>query len=145
MTAATDERPPEQRAPGERVSEAPGAPAGRLARMPMPARVAAALALAAGAMAAIVALNVGVGTAGAQPASAESLCRTAIESTLESRGHADVRVAQTMRVTQADDAHRVSGSVASVDEAGRTDHAAIRCVVRGDGDAMRVVSARLSD
>ncbi|GAA1805877.1 hypothetical protein [Agromyces neolithicus] len=63
----------------------------------------------------------------------------------ESRGHSDIDVSQSLQVTEADGARRVSGTVTSVDESGRVDHAQIRCVVRADGDALRVVSARLSD
>jgi hypothetical protein len=93
--------------------------------------------------AAVVASGV---AAGAQPpATMESMCQLAIEASLESRGHSDIDVARSMQITGADGAQRVSGSVTSVDESGNVDYAELRCVVRVDGDAMRVVSARLSD
>ncbi|WP_146184925.1 hypothetical protein [Agromyces badenianii] len=122
--------------------EVPATQPSRFARTPLWARVAVPVVVLAGA-AGVVA---GVVAAGAQPpATVESMCRSAIESTLESRGHADVDVAQSLRVTGADGALRVSGSVTSVDDSGHADYAALRCVVRDEGDAMRVVSARVSD
>ncbi|WP_157415756.1 hypothetical protein [Agromyces allii] len=78
-------------------------------------------------------------------ASAESLCSSAIETKLIARGHTNVDVSRSFTVTDADGATRVSGSVASVGASGRVDYAELRCVVRGDGAAMRVVSARVSD
>ena len=89
---------------------------------------------------------VGLVSAGSQPApTLESLCRTAIEATLESRGHTDIDVGRALRITDADGAKRVSGAVTSVDESGHVDAADLRCVIRVNGESMRVVSARLSD
>ncbi|MFF2371281.1 hypothetical protein [Agromyces sp. NPDC058110] len=79
------------------------------------------------------------------PASVDSLCASAIEAKLAGRGHTDVEVAPSLRMTEADGARRVSGSVTSVDATGRVDYAELRCVVRGDGPSLRVVSARVSD
>lgn len=79
------------------------------------------------------------------PASVDSLCTSAIEVKLASRGHTEVDVARSLRVIDADRARRVSGSVTSVDPSGRVDYAELRCVVRGDGAALRVISARVSD
>jgi hypothetical protein len=121
--------------------EAPATPSDRLARTPLWARIAVpAFVIAAGA-----AIVTSVVAAGAQPpATVEALCRAAVEAGLENRGHSDIDVTPSMQVTEADGAKRVSGTVKSVDESGISDHAQLRCVVRGEGDAMRVVSVRFS-
>jgi hypothetical protein len=114
----------------------------RLARAPLWARIVVPVVVVAGGAAAVA----GVVAAGAQtPTSVESMCRSAIETMLEARGHSDVDVARSLRVTEADGAYRVSGTVTSVNESGASDHAQLRCVVRVDDDTMRVVSTRLSD
>jgi hypothetical protein len=114
----------------------------RLARTPLWARVAAPVVVLLGG-AAVVA---GVAASNSQPAATvESMCGSAIEALLESREHSDIDVARSLRVTEADGARRVSGSVTSVDESGHVDYADLRCVVRVNGEAMRVVSARVSD
>lgn len=127
---------------GGRAPEAPAQKSSRLARTPLWARVAVpVVVLISGA-----AVVVGISAARSQPAATvESACRSAIEATLESRGHSDTDVSRSLQVTEADGAKRVSGSVTSVDDSGHVDHAAIRCVVRVEGDSIRVVSARLSD
>ena len=73
------------------------------------------------------------------------MCQSEVEASLERRGHSDIDVGRSFDVTEADGAQRVSGTVTSVNESGNYDYAELRCVVRVDGDAMRVVSARSSD
>ncbi|MCD2443087.1 hypothetical protein LQ757_12460 [Agromyces sp. SYSU K20354] len=115
---------------------------GWLARTPLWARIAVPVVVIAGGAAVLAA----VVAAGAQPpATVESMCRSTIVATLESRGHSEIEVSRSLKITEADGAQRVSGTVTSVDDSGRADHAQIRCVVRVDGDTMHVVSARLSD
>ena len=122
-------------------AEAPAARSDRLARTPLWARIAVpAFVLAAGA-----AIVTSVVAAGAQsPATVEALCRAAVEAGLEDRGHSDIDVTSSMQVTEADGGKRVSGTVTSLDESGISDHGQLRCVVRGEGEAMRVVSVRFS-
>ena len=128
--------------PGGVAPETPATQSSWFARTPLWARIAVPVVVLVGG-AAVVASVV---AAGAQPpATVESMCRSAIAETLESRGHSDIDVSRSLQVTEADGAQRVSGTVSSVDESGRVDHAQIRCVVRVEGDTMRVVSARLSD
>ncbi|WP_307042653.1 hypothetical protein [Agromyces ramosus] len=127
---------------GERAPEAPAQKSSPLARTPLWARITVPVVVLIGGAAVVV----GVSAARSQPpATVESACRSAIEATLESRGHTDIDVSRSFQVTEADGADRVSGSVTSVDESGHVDHALVRCVVRIQGDSMRVVSARLSD
>jgi hypothetical protein len=113
-----------------------------LARMPRWARIAVpAVVVAAGA-----AVFASVVAAGAQPpATLESLCQSEVEASLERRGHSEIDVGRSFDITEADGAQRVSGTVKSVNEAGNYDYAELRCVVRVEGDTMRVVSARTSD
>ena len=127
---------------GGPASEAPATQSNWLARTPRWARLAVpAVVVAAGA-----AVVVGVAAAGAQPpATVESLCQSEVEASLERRGHTEIDVSRSFDITQADGAQRVSGTVKSVNETGNYDYAELRCVVRVDGDAMRVVSARTSD
>lgn len=123
------------------ADSAPELQSRRRARTPLWARIA----VPALAFAGMAALITGVVTAGAQPpATVESACRSAIEAKLESRGHSDIDVSRALRVTEADGAQRVSGSVVSSDDSGRVRHIALRCVVRDQGESMRVVSARVS-
>ncbi|WP_143231712.1 hypothetical protein [Agromyces cerinus] len=120
---------------------APEQPSARRAPIPLWARITVPTVAFAGA----AALIAGVVTAGAQPpATVESACRSAIEHKLQSRGHSDVDVGSSLQVAEADGAQRVSGTVISSDESGRVRHAALRCVVRDQGESMRVVSARVS-
>lgn len=113
----------------------------RRARVPLWARVAVPVVVGAGA----AALIAGVAAAGSQPpATVESMCRSAIEAKLEARGHSDIDIGSSLRITEADGAQRVSGSVASSDESGHVRQADLRCVVRDEGESMRVVSARVS-
>ncbi|WP_173923109.1 hypothetical protein [Agromyces sp. Marseille-P2726] len=127
---------------GEPATKAPEKQSARLARVPLWMRIAVPVVVVVGGAAVIA----GVVMAGSQsPATVESMCRPAIESLLESRGHSEIDVAQSLRVTEADDGHRVSGTVTSVDDSGDADHAQLRCVVRVDGDTISVVSARVSD
>ena len=127
---------------GELASEAPATQSSWFARIPLWARIAVpAVVVAAGA--AVVASVV---AAGAQPpATVESMCQSEVEASLERRGHSDIDVGRSFDVTEADGAQRVSGTVTSVNESGNYDYAELRCVVRVDGDAMHVVSARTSD
>jgi hypothetical protein len=123
------------------ADSAPEIQSSRRARTPLRARVAASVVAIAGA----AALTFGVVAAGSQPpATVESACRSAIESMLESRGHSDIDVGRSLRVTEADGAKRVSGSVTSSDDGGRVRYADLRCVVRDQGESMLVVSARVS-
>ncbi|MGH3703109.1 MAG: hypothetical protein ACRDT9_00630 [Agromyces sp.] len=123
------------------ADRAPETQSSRRARVPLWARVAVPLVAVAG----VAALIVGVAAAGAQPpATIESMCRSAIEAKLEARGHSDIDIGSSLRVTEADGAQRVSGSVASSDDSGHVRYADLRCVVRDEGASMRVVSARVS-
>lgn len=126
----------------ERAPEAPAARSSWFARIPLWARIAVPVVVLAGG-AAVVA---GVVVAGAQPpATVESLCQSEVEAGLERRGHSDIDVGRSFDVTDADGAKRVSGTVTSVNESGDYDYAQLRCVVRVEGDTIRVVSARFSD
>jgi hypothetical protein len=132
MTSETEARAP----------EAPPTQSSRFARTPLWARIAAPVVVLIGGAAVVT----GVMAAGSQPAATvESACRSAIEAKLESRGHTDIDVARSLRVTEADGGQRVSGSAISVDEAGHVDYHNLRCVVRVENEAIRVVSARVSD
>ncbi len=127
---------------GVLLPEAPATQSSRFARTPLWARIAVPVLVLAGGAAVIAS----VVAAGAQPpATVESMCQAEVEAGLERRGHSDIDVGRSFHVTEADDAQRVSGTVTSVNESGTYDHAELRCVVRVDGDAMRVVSARFSD
>lgn len=127
---------------GGLATETPATQSSWFSRTPLWARIAVPVVVFVGG----AALVAGVVAAGAQPpATVESMCRSAIESHLETRGHSDIDVAQSLRVTEADGAQRVSGSVTSVDDSGRVDYADLRCVVRVHGESLRVVSARVSD
>lgn len=122
--------------------EAPATQSSWFARTPLWARIAVPVLVLAGGVAVVAS----VVAAGAQPpATVESMCQSAIEARLESRGHSDIDVARSLRVSEVDGAQRVSGSVTSVDDSGHVDYADLRCVVRVHGDSMRVVSARMSD
>ena len=127
---------------GGLAPEAPATQSSRLARTPLWARIAVpAVVVAAGA-----AVFASVAVAGTQPpATMESLCQSEAEAGLEQRGHTDIVVSRSFNVTEADGAQRVSGTVTSVNESGNHDYAELRCVIRVDGDAMRVVSVRFSD
>lgn len=125
-----------------RAPEVPALQSSPFARVPLWARITAPVVVLLGVAAVVAGV---MGTFSQPPSTVESMCRSAIEASLESRGHSDVDVARSLRVTEADGAKRVSGSVTSVDDAGHVDYADLRCVVRGQGEAMRVVSARLSD
>lgn len=121
--------------------EAPATQSRWFARTPLWARIAVPVVVLAGGTALIASV-----VAGTQPAATvDSACRSAIEDMLESRGHSDIDVSRSLRVTESDGAQRVSGTVTSVDGSGRVDHANVRCIVRVNGDSIRVVSARLSD
>ena len=127
---------------GGLAPEAPATQSSRFSRTPLWARIAVPILVVAGG-AAVVASVV---AAGAQPpATLESMCRSEVEASLERRGHTEIDVGRSLQVTDVDGAKRVSGTVTSVNETGTYDYAELRCVVRVDGDAMRVVSARVSD
>ena len=127
---------------GGPAPEAPATQSSWLARTPLWARIAVpAVVVAAGA--AVVASIVAAGTQ--PPATMESLCQSEAEASLERLGHSDIVVGRSFDVTEADGAQRVSGTVTSVNESGNHDYAELRCVVRVDGDSMRVVSVRFSD
>ncbi|WP_448003306.1 hypothetical protein [Agromyces bauzanensis] len=111
-------------------------------RTPLWARIVVPIVVLAGG-AAVVATVVAAGAP--QPATAESLCRSAAEARLESRGRSDIDLSRSFEVTTADDAQRVSGTVSFVDDAGVARHAAVRCVIRADGDTMQVRSVRFSE
>ena len=126
---------------GGLAPEAPATQSSRLARTPLWARIAVpAVIVAAGA-----AVFASVAAAGTPPATMESLCQSEAEASLERLGHTDIVVSRSFNVTDADGAQRVSGTVTSVNESGNHDYAELRCVIRVDGDAMRVVSVRFSD
>jgi len=127
---------------GELTPEAPATKSSWFARFPLWARIAVPVLVVAGG-AAVVASVV---AAGAQPpVTVESLCRSEVEVSLERRGHTEIDVGRSFDITEADGAQRVSGTVTSVNESGDYDHAQLRCVVRVEGDTIRVVSARTSD
>jgi len=127
---------------GELAPEAPATQSSRLTRTPMWARIAIPVLVVAGGSAVVAS----VVAAGAQPpATMESMCQSEVEASLERRGHSEIDVGRSFTVTEADGAQRVSGTVTSVNESGNFDHAQLRCVVRVEGDTMRVVSARTSD
>lgn len=126
---------------GGPAPEAPATQSNRRARTPLWARIAVpAVVVAAGA-----AVFASVAAAGTPPATMESLCQSEAEASLERLGHTDIVVSRSFNVTDADGAQRVSGTVTSVNESGNHDYAELRCVIRVDGDAMRVVSVRFSD
>jgi hypothetical protein len=125
-----------------RAPQAPATKSSRFARTPLWARIAVPVVVLFGGAAVVT----GAMAASSQPAATvESACRSAIEAKLESRGHTDIEVARTLQVTDADGAKRVSGSATSLDESGRVDYHNLRCVVRVQGESLRVVSARVSD
>lgn len=127
---------------GELTPAAPATQSSRFARVPLWARIAVPVLVVVGG-AAVVASVV---AAGAQPpATVESMCQSEVEASLERRGHSEIDVGRSFDITEADGARRVSGTVTSVNETGTYDYAELRCVVRVDGDAMRVTSARVSD
>ena len=127
---------------GELTTEAPATKSSWFARVPLWARIAVPVLVVAGG-AAVVASVV---ASGAQPpVTVESLCRSEVEASLERRGHTEIDVGRSFDITEADGAQRVSGTVTSVNESGDYDHAQLRCVVRVEGDTIRVVSARTSD
>jgi hypothetical protein len=127
---------------GELTPEPPATKSSWFARIPLWARIAVPVLVVAGG-AAVVASVV---AAGAQPpVTVESLCRAEVEASLERRGHTEIDVGRSFDITEADGAQRVSGTVTSVNESGDYDHAQLRCVVRVEGDTIRVVSARTSD
>ncbi|GAA1054954.1 hypothetical protein GCM10017608_18060 [Agromyces luteolus] len=87
----------------------------------------------------------GVAGTSSPAADADALCRDAATARLEGRGHTDVQLATSLDQAEADGAQRVSGTLTFVDEAGATHHALVRCVVRSDGDRLRVASVRFFD
>ena len=93
--------------------------------------------------AAIVASAVAGGFA--KPTTIESLFASATKERLERRGRSNTEVGGSLEVDEADGAQRVSGTVKFVDEEGRTQYAQVRCVVRGEGDDLRVRSVRFSE
>ena len=116
-------------------------PAEWFARIPLWLRIAAPVIVVA-----VVAIIVAVAIAAPPtPATPDSACRTAATDRLESRGHTAVELADSLEVAEADGAQRVSGTVTFVDDSGATHHALVRCVVRTEGDAMRVTSVRFFD
>jgi hypothetical protein len=127
---------------GGSATDAPARKDGWLARVPLWARIAVPAVIVVGG-AAVVAGFVAAGSA--EPATVESLCASAAEKRLETRGHSDIELDESVEVTEADGAQRVSGNLTFVDEEGDTHHALVRCVVRGEGDEMRVVSVRFFD
>jgi hypothetical protein len=127
---------------GELTPEAPATQSSPFARVPLWARIAVPVLVVAGG-AAVVASVV---AAGAQPpATVESMCQSEVQASLERQGHSEIDVGRSFDITEADGARRVSGTVTSVNESGNYDYAELRCVVRVEGDSMRVVSARTSD
>ncbi|MGR0319767.1 hypothetical protein [Agromyces sp. ZXT2-3] len=131
------------------TTEAPIAEAarpGRFRRIPLWLRIAVPVALMVIAAVIAAAVIAGIVAAGSsQPADADSLCRSAATAQLERRGHTEVQVGSTLDETEADGALRLSGTVTFIDEDGATHTALVRCVVRGEGDAMRVASVRFFD
>ncbi|WP_232498485.1 hypothetical protein [Agromyces humatus] len=126
----------------ELATEPPATQSSWIARTPLWARIVVPAVVLVGGAAVVVSAM----AAEAQPpATVESMCRSAVEAKLETRGHSDVDVSRSFQIAEADGAQRVSGTVSSVDDSGHVDHAQVRCVVRVDGDTIRVVSARLSD
>ena len=127
---------------GGPAPEAPATQSSRFKRTPRWVRIAVPAVVVAAAAAVLASVVV----AGAQPpATVESMCQSEVEASLERRGHSDIDVGRSFNITEADGAQRVSGTVTSVNESGNYDYAELRCVVRVDGDAIRVVSARTSD
>ena len=124
------------------TTEAPAKQSSWFARVPLWARIAVPVVVIAGGAAVIASV---VASGAQSPATVESMCRSAIEEMLETRGHSDIDISRSLRVAEADGAYRVSGTVSSVNESGAGDHAQLRCVIRVDGDTMTVVSTRLSD
>lgn len=86
-----------------------------------------------------------VAAAAPRPATAESLCRSAAEDRLEARGRSDIDASRTFEVTSAGGAQRLSGTVTFVDDSGTARIAAVRCVIRADGDSMQIRSVRFSE
>jgi len=128
---------------GERAPKASATQSNRLARIPLWARIAVPVLVVAAGAAVVGSV---AAAAGAQPpATMESMCQSEVEASLERRGHSDIDVGRSFHITEADGAQRVSGTVTSVNESGNHDYAELRCVVRVEGDTMRVVSARVSD
>lgn len=115
---------------------------GRFGRIPPWARIALPVVVLA-CVAAVVAIVLGSVTP--QPATAESLCRAAAQARLEDRGRSDIDLTRPLERTEADGAHRVSGTVTFDDESGDAHHAQLRCVIRLEGDAMRLTSVRFSE
>ena len=113
----------------------------RFDRIPLWVRIVVPVVVLAGG-AAIVGSVASAGSS--QPATAESLCRSAAEARLEARGRTDIDLSRPFEITTADDAQRVSGTVSFIDDSGTTRHAAVRCVIRTDGDTMQVRSVRFS-
>ena len=127
---------------GGSAADAPARKPGWFARVPLWARIAVPAVVVVGG-AAIVAGVVASGSA--EPQTVESLCASAAEERLEARGHSDVELGESLEVIEADGAQRVSGTVTFVDEEGDTHHALVRCVIRVEGDDMRVASVRFFD
>lgn len=127
---------------GGSAADAPARKPGWFARVPLWARIAVPAVVVVGG-AAIVASAVAAGSA--EPVTVESLCASAAEERLERRGRSDIEVGRSLQVTEADGAQRVSGTVKFIDEEGRTQYAQVRCVVRGEGDDLRVRSVRFSE
>jgi hypothetical protein len=125
-----------------RAPEAPTTKSSWFARTPLWARIAVPVVVLFGGAAVVT----GAMAASSQPAATvESACQSAIAAKLESRGHTGIDVSRTLQVTDADGAKRVSGSATTVDESGHVDYHSLRCVVRVQGESLRVVSARVSD
>ncbi|WP_448808871.1 hypothetical protein [Agromyces bauzanensis] len=110
-------------------------------RIPLWARIVVPVVVLAGAAAAVGSV---VAAGSPQPATAESLCRSAAEARLEARGRSDIDLSRSFELTTADDAQRVAGTVTFVDDSGTVRHAAVRCVIRAHGDTMQVRSVRFS-
>gem|GEM_PF-2698576 len=138
-TRASDPEAPEPEAPERAVPEA-----GRLRRIPLWVRVAAPVVIVAGG-AALLAGGVAAISGSPADADADALCREAATSRLEQRGHTAIELATSLQQGEADGAQRVSGTLTFVDDAGATHHALLRCVVRADGDRLRVASVRFAD
>lgn len=116
----------------------------RLGRIPLWARIAMPVLVVAGG-AAVLGGVMAAGSGSPQPVTAESLCRSAAEARLEARGRTEIDLSRSFEVAAADDALRVSGTATFVDDSGTARNAAVRCVVRTDGDTMQVRSVRFSE
>ncbi|MEV1131205.1 hypothetical protein [Agromyces sp. NPDC049794] len=133
MTPETTERP---------AVAAPETKPSSLDRIPLWARIMVPVVVLAGGAAVVASV---IATGSPEPATAESLCRSAAKAQLEARERTDIDLSRRFEITSADDAQRVSGTVTFVDDSGTTRYAAVRCIIRADGDTMQVRSVRFSE